>query len=564
MLIHTMIAAALMTQAGRYDGWRIADMTIDNLSQARWLQERGARSLSCIDHAGQLPMLVTDDMLELARNRGIDASVIVFDVEDHIRNEAAARRAARSEGRGGWYSDFRTWPEVNARLQQLADASPDLVTLFEAGTTHEGRSIMGVRITAPGDASTRARILFNGCQHAREWIAVMVPMYIADQLIAGYASDEDMTALLSEAEIVIVPIVNPDGYEYTYAPSGDRYWRKNRRNNPGSCEGVDLNRNWDIDWAGGDSTSSDTCSDVYTGPFVFSEPEPSAMRDLILSLPNFGAHIDFHSYSQLVLEAWGWTSTPPPNADVISTLGAAMSDAIAGVHGENYPHGTPGNLLYFADGTFQDWTTSVGALGYTIELRPDSWLGGGFELPASQIVPTCEENWPAALEMIRFVARPISAEFPQGVPQFVDPGVMTDFPVEFSTTNGDQIDPATTELHVRYGSNGEFVGLALTHNGGGAFTAHLPSSHCGLASEFRLVVATTGGATGQFPAGEGVYSTVDGGGVVGDVNCDGEVDVTDILATFAAWGNCENVCAADLLPDGVVNVSDLLVVIGNW
>lgn len=40
----------------------------------------------------------------------------------------------------------------------------------------------------------------------------------------------------------IVPILNPDGYEYTH--TCDRMWRKNRARHEGVCVGVDLNRNF--------------------------------------------------------------------------------------------------------------------------------------------------------------------------------------------------------------------------------------------------------------------------------------------------------------------------------
>ncbi len=49
----------------------------------------------------------------------------------------------------------------------------------------------------------------------------------------------------------------------------------------------------------------------------------------------------------------------------------------------------------------------------------------------------------------------------------------------------------------------------------------------------------------------------------GDVDGDGVVGVTDLLALIAAWGPCEG-CAEDLNNDGVVNVTDILEVIGNW
>jgi murein tripeptide amidase MpaA len=53
--------------------------------------------------------------------------------------------------------------------------------------------------------------------------------------------------ILEKVTIIIVPFVNPDGYEYTW--TGDRLWRKNRQINSGStCRGVDLNRNYNDHW----------------------------------------------------------------------------------------------------------------------------------------------------------------------------------------------------------------------------------------------------------------------------------------------------------------------------
>ena len=51
--------------------------------------------------------------------------------------------------------------------------------------------------------------------------------------------------------------------------------------------------------------------------------------------------------------------------------------------------------------------------------------------------------------------------------------------------------------------------------------------------------------------------------IPGDVNGDGLVDVTDVLAVMDSWGVCDG-CPADLNNDGVVDVVDLLEVVGNW
>lgn len=53
---------------------------------------------------------------------------------------------------------------------------------------------------------------------------------------------------------------------------------------------------------------------------------------------------------------------------------------------------------------------------------------------------------------------------------------------------------------------------------------------------------------------------------MGDLNGDGVVDVTDLLLLLAVWGPCPETgeCAADLNGDGVVDVSDMLILMANW
>ena len=52
----------------------------------------------------------------------------------------------------------------------------------------------------------------------------------------------------------------------------------------------------------------------------------------------------------------------------------------------------------------------------------------------------------------------------------------------------------------------------------------------------------------------------------GDVNGDGQVNVTDMLSLISAWGACVNPgkCPADVNHDGQVNVNDLLTIISAW
>ena len=56
-----------------------------------------------------------------------------------------------------------------------------------------------------------------------------------------------------------MPVANPDGYQYTF--DTERLWRKNLRDNDAdgqitNADGVDLNRNYDINWRYDDEGSS--------------------------------------------------------------------------------------------------------------------------------------------------------------------------------------------------------------------------------------------------------------------------------------------------------------------
>jgi carboxypeptidase T len=288
---------------------------------------------------------------------------------------------------------------LEQELKTLAASRPEIVELREIGRSVEGRTIWALRI---GERKGNARkLLFMGCHHAREWIAVEVPFLLADHLVKN-ASQDPVKQWLSQGEIWVAPMVNPDGHEY--CRTTERLWRKNRRPNADGSFGVDPNRNYGYMWGTLNvPTSSQVPSDdTYVGPRAFSEPETRAVRDLI-GRELFRGVITYHSYSQLILYPWGYTSTPivdPTDLQKISTLAQRMADLIKGVHGEVY---TPeqSSSLYPTAGDTTDWTYGAyGIPSYTIELRPTDVAGGGFILPADQIQPTWEESRDAALEFI--------------------------------------------------------------------------------------------------------------------------------------------------------------------
>ena len=194
------MTTGLLVSQGKYDGISIANIRVENPQQLELLRSVGIRSLACFDHAGPTPMLLDDEMIKFVQKHHIEYEIVETNIDRRLKEFDQQREVARNRGLGGWYSDYKTWTEVNEKITLLANSAPDIASTFLVGTSHEGRSIHGIKITGPGDSSNRPSVLFNGCQHAREWIAVMVPVFVAEQLIAGWDDDPEIRSLLESTQ----------------------------------------------------------------------------------------------------------------------------------------------------------------------------------------------------------------------------------------------------------------------------------------------------------------------------------------------------------------------------
>jgi murein tripeptide amidase MpaA len=344
---------------------------------------------------------VTEKVMQQIMDKGFPVEVLFESLEEFMTFYGRPLPQAGPEGL------YHSYAEIKDELQELALAHPQIAKVYDIGDSWEktwgiaDRDIWAIKISDnAAQEEDEPEILFIGCHHAREWISVEVPFYLAKYLVENYDTDPLIRSYVDNGEIWIVPMVNPDGHQYSI--DADRLWRKNRRNNGGGYYGVDLNRNYSYMW-GGPGSSPNPWSDTYRGPASFSEPETRGIRDLALS-HEFRAIMSYHSYGQLILYPWGYTYVPPPDEELLSTLSVDMADLIQEVHGKGY---TPQQAsdLYLASGTTDDWAYGeLGAVGFTIELRPFGFPG--FILPEDEIIPTWEENKPAALYLINWTQLP--------------------------------------------------------------------------------------------------------------------------------------------------------------
>lgn len=301
------------------------------------------------------------------------------------------------------FTSFHTPAEVSSEMSRLLTRFPTLVTLVPVGTSVEGRTVTAIKISdhVATDEPDEADVIFVAMHHAREWITVELALYLAEYLLKNYATDPDLRADIDELEIWIVPVVNPDGYQYSAATPANRYWRKNRRPNGDGTYGVDLNRNWGYEWGHDSGSSSMTVSDIYRGPWAFSEPEVVAIRDLVNSVDNLEAFVTYHSFSELILTPWIYAMANAPGEPILERHQDRAIARTAAVHGVTY--GT--TLGYLASGEATDYLWGeTRTVAITPELRPSPTGIGGFAPPASEIIPNAEENLPMALALIHDAA----------------------------------------------------------------------------------------------------------------------------------------------------------------
>ncbi len=360
-----------------------------------------------------------------------------FRVElDHAIDASARLLPDQQIGTNTYYGGYRTVAEHYAHLDAVAAAYPTLAQVIDYGDSWRklngianGHDLKAICITANvasncalSPTGAKPRFFLMSAIHARELSTAETSYRFIDYLTENYAADPEVRTLLDHTEVWVVPVANPDGRQIVESGGNSPYLqRKNANTSAGSCAnpptasnqyGVDLNRNANFKW-GGVGTSTAPCDQTYRGVSAASEPEQYFLQNLIQSLfadqrgpldtdaaplSTTGTFVSLHSYSNLVLLPWGWTSTQPaPNDAGLRALAFRMS------YFNNYQTGTGPEILYSTSGTTDDWTYGVlGIASFTYEIGPASGSCSGFT-PAY----SCQDGtfWPLNRQALLYAAK---------------------------------------------------------------------------------------------------------------------------------------------------------------
>ncbi|KUL23627.1 M14 family metallopeptidase [Streptomyces regalis] len=304
-------------------------------------------------------------------------------------------------------SRYHNYAEMTSEINSIVSANSSIASQRVIGTSYQGRNIVAIKISDNvGTDESEPEVLFTHHQHAREHLTVEMALYLLRELTSDYGSDSRVTSMVNNREIWIVPDLNPDGGEYDIATGSYRSWRKNRQPNSGSSYvGTDMNRNWNYRWGCCGGSSGSPSSDTYRGASAESAPEVKVVANFVRSrvvggVQQIKAGVDFHTYSELVLWPFGYTS-----ADTTTGMTADDRNAFATVGQKMAASNgyTPeqSSDLYITDGSIDDWLWgSQKIFGYTFEMYPSSSAGGGFYPPDEVIERETSRNRDAVLQLL--------------------------------------------------------------------------------------------------------------------------------------------------------------------
>ena len=274
--------------------------------------------------------------------------------------------ACNDEGKGGSSKVINRPPvypsasEINKTITSLNASYPAITLVEPVGTSTEGRPITALVISDnPSAVEDEPSVRLTGGVHGNEFIPCEILVRLAEYLITEYNGNSSVRNLVDSRRIVIIPLLNPDG------------WELGTRNN---SRKVNLNRNFSDHWDVDENNAGDT---------PFSEAESKAFRDYC-EARIFHLSATFHSGAVVVNMPFDWGDNACPVEDdlvqslalVYSTNGTflltpnLMSDNTSWDINQGTVWGWD---WYYIHGSLQDWSYVVtGCVDLTIEVAESS------------------------------------------------------------------------------------------------------------------------------------------------------------------------------------------------
>jgi len=387
VLIYLMVATVVCEKV-RYDNYRVYSLKVDTPAQLSILQHLESVSNGTIFLDGPIlsqnatlvvPPHKLADIAELLSEHRIENEVQWENLQSLIDGEQPL--ATNKSNRFDWNA-YHNLETIYEWLDEQLDSFPNILTGYIIGKSFEGRPIRAVKLSHKSGNPT---IFIESTIHAREWVTVTAATHLLNNLLTS--NDSSIVNMAQNFDWVIVPVLNVDGYVFSHTTN--RLWRKTRSRYFSECIGVDPNRNFDVNF-GGIGSSINACTETYSGPHAFSEPETAALSNFVDKF-DIKLYLSFHMFGQMLIFPYGYRRDRSAHFDHLMQIGRKTVQAISQRYGTRYVLGSIANIISPISGSSIDWTyvTKNISLSYVFEFRDRGRFR--FLLPARYIIPNAEE-----------------------------------------------------------------------------------------------------------------------------------------------------------------------------
>lgn len=248
--------------------------------------------------------------------------------------------------------DYHDYKALTEELKNLADSHSAIAQLESVGKSVAGRDLWLIRISQNiAAAQPKPKLLYIANMHGDEVVGRELSIYFIRQLLNEYGKNDRITRLVNNAELFIMPSMNPDGFELK------------QRYNTGK---FDLNRNF-----------PDFTSDNNDTPAKRAIETAAIMA--LHRKHHFVSAINFHGGSVCFNLPWDTKSNKSERFGddaILNKMGRTYANSNPTmVANTKFDHGlTYGYEWYEVDGGMQDWSIYYrGATHATVELSYTKW-----------------------------------------------------------------------------------------------------------------------------------------------------------------------------------------------
>ncbi|HUR69676.1 MAG TPA: M14 family zinc carboxypeptidase [Candidatus Thermoplasmatota archaeon] len=363
---------------------------------------------------------------------------------------------------------FHTFEEVEARVAMWNATQPGFVEVRTFGASILGRPMWDVVLTNEAILGPKPVVFIDGGHHGNEVAGTEMALYLIDFLLDNRATNATVAGWLDALEIHTVPIVNPDGYV-----DGTR----------GNALGVNLNRNYDLDWGnplGASNLAMGTLAHATNqsmpsvsivaencGSGPFSEPESQAMRDLLAEVGSrLVVYLSYHTPTNALISPWAAYDAPfplPPEHDALfervldwtrTNTSYRAGKAAWGNFSAGLPYSASGSSGDYVYATYEAasftleieiWYTSITSEDYVQQVYLEPYKGLRYWLDASLPIPLfLLQNWEAIDAWdLPYAAPPLPAGTPPApLPAYVKAALISPEPAEGAPTDPGRLLPS--------------------------------------------------------------------------------------------------------------------------